>query len=244
MKKDRDEYTRNGFCIQKFSKTKTYDKFLLTLKNLASDTHELPPGFTWESKYLNTRDLRPNVFDLDAAFIDILSENKVYQKLCDMSGRSDLTLSHIQIRTSRSEQSYMNWHRDSYPVDGSWVGNNPPVHKLIFYPKVEEQRESLKLLAGSHNCIWSFQKSDDMIAPGLSNFDSQIFNLHPEFTYSSSDEDFIIFNTSALHAVVPDPPGKKSIRIIYSFVSRDQYLEKYSHKEHHKIVSEMFENIK
>jgi hypothetical protein len=83
-----------------------------------------------------------------------------------------------------------------------------------------------------------------MIAPGLSKFDSQIFSFHPEFTYSSSDEEFLIFNTAALHAVVPDTPGKRSIRIIYSFVSNEQYLEKYSHKEHHRTVSEMFENIK
>ena len=244
MIKTRDEYSKNGFYLSSFSKTDTYERFLSTLRNLLLSDSSIPAGFKWESKYPLTEDIRPNVFDIDSCFVDILSENRVHDLLASLTGREDLTLSHIQIRKSNSEKSYMDWHRDSYPVDGKWIGNNPAVHKLIFYPKINESTPSLKILAGSHNCVWAFQKSEDMPAPGLSKFDSQIFNFHPVEVYNSSDSEFIVFNTSAIHGVIPDPPGEKTIRIIYSFVSRDQYEEKYSNKEHHKVVNSMYEKIK
>jgi len=240
---NKDEYLQNGFTKNVFKKTKCFDEVIRSLHFL-NDSDELSDKFFWESKYKDTLDLRPNVYDFSESFIEILIENKILESLISFT-QLDLVLSHIQIRKSFATNSYMDWHRDSYYINNEVVGNNPPVHKLIFYPSFEsEEQPKLKILAGSHACAWNFQKDRDMLGPGLSHFDAQISQFLPEARYNSSVNEFILFDTSALHSVVPDNEHDQSIRIIYSFVTRNQFLEKYAIKDHHKTLQEKFEKMR
>ena len=138
----------------------------------------------------------------------------------------------------------MDWHRDSYFVDGKQVGNNPSVHKLIFYPLMHgEKSPRIQLLEGSNACQLTFQESKMMIAPGFSQFDGQLMNFLPTARYESSKDSFLLFDTASLHGVVPDDDERGSIRVIYSFVTRGQFFDKYAkkqlHMEPYRILSEM-----
>jgi len=240
---DKNSYKINGFIKRSFKKTDCFNDMINSLisLNIGDSPGE---GFFWESKYKDTIDLRPNVYDYSDTFIKILVENSIIEELRDIT-QLDLVLSHIQIRKSSATASYMDWHRDSYYVDGNPVGNIPPTHKLIFYPSFENNvRPVLKMIAGSHNCRWNFQRDSDMLAPGVSQFDAQISQFLPEVQYESSQDEFLLFNTSILHGVIPDDPESNSIRLIYSFVTRDQFIEKYSHKNHHRELQEKFQKMR
>jgi hypothetical protein len=240
---NKDEYLLNGFTKNTFKKTECFDEMVRSLQVL-NDSDELSGKFFWESKYKDTLDLRPNVYDFSESFIEILIENKILESLRTFT-QLDLVLSHIQIRKSFAMNSYMDWHRDSYYINNEAVGNNPSVHKLIFYPSFEsESRPKLKILAGSHACAWNFQQDRDMLAPGLSHFDAQISQFFPEVRYDSSVSEFILFDTSLLHGVIPDDENSHSVRVIYSFVTRDQFIEKYSQKSHHLELEEKFEKMR
>jgi len=237
------EYLLNGFIKNTFKETECFNSMVRSLRIL-NDSDELSDKFFWDSKYKNTLDLRPNVYDFSESFIKVLIENEILETLVKFTSL-DLVLSHIQIRKSFASSSYMDWHRDSYYINDEAVGNNPPVHKLIFYPSFEnEAKPKLKILAGSHACRWNYQKDGDMLAPGLSHFDAQISKLLPEVQYDSSINEFIIFDTSLLHGVIPDDKDSHSVRVIYSFVTRDQFIEKYSQKSHHSELKEKFEKMR
>jgi len=243
IESDKNEYLINGFIKKTFKKTKCFDEMIKSLQIL-NNSNDLHSKFLWESKYKDTLDLRPNVYDFSESFIEILIENKILETLVKFT-QLDLVLSHIQIRKSFATSSYMDWHRDSYYVDNKAIGNTPPVHKLIFYPSFENNPKSkLKILAGSHSCMWNFQNERDMLSPGLSRFDAQISQFLPEVRYDSSVDEFILFNTSLLHGVIPDDENCHSVRVIYSFVTRDQFIEKYSQKSHHRELQEKFEKMR
>ena len=240
---DKNEYLLNGFTKNTFKKTECFNDMVSSLQSL-NDNDKLSDKFFWESKYKDTLDLRPNVYDFSESFIEVLIENEILETLVKFT-QLDLVLSHIQIRKSSAVHSYMDWHRDSYHINNEPIGNHPSVHKLIFYPSFENSSKPvLKMLAGSHMCMWNFQKDSDMLAPGLSRFDAQISEFLPEFRYESSANEFIIFDTSLLHAVIPDDEDSHSIRVIYSFVTRDQFIEKYSQKSHHSEIQEKFEKMR
>ena len=241
--KNKNEYLLNGFVKIPFKKTKCFDDMVSSLRIL-NDSDKLQGKFFWETKYKDTADLRPNVYDFSESFIKILIENKILEMLVKFT-QLDLVLSHIQVRKSFATTSYMDWHRDSYYINNEPVGNHPSVHKLIFYPSFENNSKPvLKILAGSHMCMWNFQKDSDMLAPGLSHFDSQISQFLPESRYDSSVSEFILLDTALLHGVIPDDESCHSVRVIYSFVTRDQFIERYSQKSHHSELQEKFEKMR
>ena len=242
---NRSSYKKSGYTTGTFKNTEAFKKVFKMLESFHS-SEDLPPGWFWESKYPNTLDLRPNVYNIDRSFLEIISENNILEKLRYLTGISDLVLSHVQIRKSSKGPSYMDWHRDSYFIDGKQVGNNPSVHKLIFYPLLYgEESPKLQILAGSNSCQLNFQDSKMMIGPGFSQFDGQLMNFLPVDKYKSSSDKFLLFDTAALHGAIPDSDERGSIRILYSFVTREQFFEKYSSKELHtepySILNEMIE---
>ena len=151
---DTQKYYRDGFVKLKFKNNETLKNMIHQLSLLHEEkTRE---GFELISKYPHTKDLRPSVFDYDESFLDILFDNNIPETLHKLTGER-LTLAHIQVRKSEIDKSYMPWHRDMYFIDDRVVGNIPPGHKVIFYPKISEQSGSgVELLKGSHLCL--FQK--------------------------------------------------------------------------------------
>jgi hypothetical protein len=176
---------------------------------------DLRPGFAWEQKYPHTQDLRPNVYEYDPVFVDVLFESDVPALVKRVTGL-DLVLAHIQLRRVFPGTSYMDWHRDTYIYGGAITGNLPPVHKLIFYPATgSAPQPRLRVSPGSHRRMLEDRRRDV----------AQVGDVAQD-TISSSDDGYIIFETSLLHAVVPDTEPVGSIRVIYQFC-HDFQLEAY-----------------
>lgn len=202
----RSDYYINGFEI---GKLKENQRLNAVLRKLMSEP--LKEGYFWERKYPNTFDMRPKAYDYDESILDVLFSSGIHLLLQDYVA-SDMLLSHVQIRRSLPGPSYMDWHRDSYQYDSTIVGNIPPTHKVIFYPKLDHDPEpKLKLAAKSHRRAFETKK-EDLLSISSANIE----------TYSSSDDEFILFDTSIMHGVIPDKHPEGSIRIIYSFIRYPQ----------------------
>ena len=218
---------------------------LSSLKNALNDivNENLKDGFSLIEKYTNTKDLRPEAYQYDKSFIDILFENKIPDLIFSLTGK-ELTLNHVQVRVSTSESSYMPWHRDSYIRDEDVIGCVPPAHKLIFYPVINKPEPKLTLVKGSHLCTFQNQKSDQFVLPGCSVYDAEIMKISEGYDYVSSSNEFLFFNTGMIHNAIPDQPGSSSIRIIYSFIERFQFENLYASKPGHLLLNNEYENTK
>lgn len=186
-------------------------------------------NYYWDHS-MNSHSLRPDVFSYDNCFLDFLFDNDLPQKLEEYSCRR-LTLSHIQIVKTDPGRSYQDWHRDTYQFgENPWVGNTPPANKIIFYPVLKDSEPRLKIIKSSHRC-----------AMNDSSIDAQIINNFENYVLHSDNNQILMFDTSLLHAVVPDVNPIGSIRLIYNFITEHQYTTKYSSKNHHKILHDIYE---
>ena len=217
-------YYNDGFLL---SKIEHQDRLVCVLNELLL-SKELKDGYYWE-RTGSASALRPHVYDYDTSILDFLFDNNLHIKIQDLSQRK-LILSHIQITKTYPGPSYQDWHRDTYQHEPNpWVGNTPPAHKIIFYPKNNTVEPRLKFIRGSNRCT-------------LNNldFDLQLIkNFETEFVMTSNDE-VLIFDTSMLHGVIPDQLPEGSIRLIYNFISEQQYIEKYSLKTQHKNLYDLY----
>lgn len=199
---------------------------------------------TWESKYPNAYDLRPAASYFSHTFIDVLLENNIPQLLEAATCSSELTLSHCQVRRAwpvdeENRQSYMPWHRDTYlDKDGNWVGNQPPVHKLIVYPEQSGRCDPrLRVTPGSHRCMFDHPDMDRSAYAQLGLFGRNV-------TIRASNQKALLFNTSLLHSVVPESTDEGSIRVIYSFMTRKQFESGYKNIDHHRYTNKLYEDRK
>ena len=236
-------YYLDGILKDKFKNTESLARCKDILLNLL-ESDNLQDGFYWSEKYKDTKDLRPNCFEYDPCFIDILIENNLHERIKSLTSM-DYTLSHIQIRKSNcKENSYMPWHRDAYVIGDKLVGNIPPSHKIIYYPKIKESNPSprLSILKGTHLCMYQGADPSHFMLPGFSTYDNEFGKISKKIDYTPSDDEYVIFNTSALHnANLDDNDG--SIRIIYSFVLDFQFKEKYAHKKEHKDLNDLYREM-
>lgn len=203
------------------------DKLVSTLNELLAGG-SLRENYQWE-KSMNSYALRPQAYDYDPSVIDFLFDNNLPKKLEKHTGRN-LVLSHIQITKTDPGRSYQDWHRDTYQHGpASWVGNTPPAHKIIFYPvnKVPEPR--LKFVRGSHRFMLNQAEFDASV---IKSFETEILE--------SDNNRILMFDTSLLHGVIPDSSPEGSIRIIYNFISEDQYRGKYAIKDHHRNLHDLY----
>ena len=200
-------------------------------------------GFFWEMKYPNTEDFRPNVYEYDESFVNILFDNDIHKLIKDTTHK-DLWLAHIQLRRVFPGSSYMNWHRDTHFKDGGVVSCSPPAYKLMFCPDVYDNKvPCTSLLKGTQICHLVNQKSSDFISSGFSQFDKQLLdsNMFEKATLSCSKNQFVFFDTSMLHAAEESRENLGSLRLIYVFVDREQFIEKYSHKKEHSDLNDIFQ---
>lgn len=213
-------------------------------------------GFTWESKYPGAYDLRPAPSMLDRAFVDVLGKNNIPQLLSDATQHDDLVLIHCQVRRVKKrpnnmDPSYMNWHRDTYlSTEGKWVGNTPAVHKLILYPNHGDRNEErLAVMNCSHRM--AVEGLDIRAQAHMHTFSDELFKNAsggqvngPGFAVIHADNTKgLLFDTSLMHAVIPEVHDEGSIRIIYSFATRRQYREIYSDKQIHRHTYSLYEEV-
>lgn len=224
------QYYNDGYLLGSF-KGPWHLRLMESLKGLFEGS--LKAGFTWESKYRNTLDLRPNVHMYDPSFVEVLLEARIPELLNRVVG-PDLILFHTQVRFSFPGESYMDWHRDSYDY-GQPIGNFPPAHKVIFYPKFDgvSESEKLKLCVGSHNRQFKEPKADKACLAGP-------YEL-PRVNYYASPDKFVLFNTALLHGAAAD--SAKSIRVIYSFLRKVQFVELYSDDKLHAEQVSLYERM-
>jgi len=235
---DSAKYFIDGFLQNSFSQGATLDKLLSTIRQVRDG--QLKSGFELEEKYKYSADLRPNTFEYDDVFLDILFENNIPQVIAGVTGRR-LTLAHVQLRGAYPGPSYMDWHRDTYfykskrhPLRKIWQGFNksltksfsttvgkpvglvPPPHKIIFYPHLDgAQRPALRVIPGSHRRMFSDQTIDTL----------QTRYMKPAIINTSNDK-YLIFDISLLHGAIPDPEPRGVFRVMYSFCL-DSQLDAY-----------------
>jgi hypothetical protein len=224
-----DEYYTNGFVTSRFRDPTNITTVLSALCDPTCDRHP----FFWEQKYRNTLDLRPNAHRYDPAILEALLEGGIPALLSDVIA-PDMVLVHTQVRLSFPGPSYMDWHRDTYAYgNATRVGNFPSVHKVIFYPLLGRPAQpKLQLRVGSHRRNFDDQDADHRGVVDM-----------PLAIYHSSDDEFILFDTSIMHAVIPEPAGPGSIRVIYSFQRRAQFERTLATNELHAEQVRMYERM-
>jgi hypothetical protein len=167
-----------------------------------------------KTKYQKTYDLRPDVYTYDPCFLSVLKENNIKELIRKYTLRN-LTLSHVQVRIVEDENSYMNWHRDTYyNQQGDLIGKAPAGVKIIYYPCFEESEKEygrLIYLEGSNRILFP-----------TNAYDNQLFGILNKKVIKPRKNKAILFDTAGLHAVIPENKGKKSIRLIYSFLEKEQ----------------------
>jgi len=200
-----EHFYKNGFELIDFNP--------LDLTSILNDIRlgKVKENFILDSKYPYSCDLRPSVIDYSDNFLSVLKVNQIRSIIRSRTFR-DLSLYHVQIRVVESSTSYMDWHRDTYFDAGKKIGMTPPGLKLIFYPECDDFVENRLIIAqGSHRTMLD-NRQDDL----------KLLNLFPKIQISSCNNKALLFDTSLLHAAIPDLPGRRSIRLIYSFVAKEQ----------------------
>ena len=207
----------NGISSHQFRDSETFQQFYNCLKDIHNNN--LKEGFLLEQKYPTTADLRPNAHEYDESIINVLFESDIPKILKKALGH-DLYLSLVQIRRGYFQEDaspYMPWHRDTHFYDDAeQSGKIPPVYKIIYYPKFteEEGQRCLLFSVGSHLRVFRNKEVD---IGQLKYYDVS--------SVSSSERDFILFNTSGLHHTVPPKDPNGQVRIIYSFCHEHQLKE-------------------
>ena len=221
------KFYKEGICkVDFFTKKINTLLFEISKKNIKD-------SFRLETKYAKTWDLRPDVLNYDSEFLSILKENNIKNVIKQATLR-DLTLFHIQVRVVNNQQSYMNWHRDTYyNSEGNPVGKTPSGIKLIYYPEFDNCREDrLLYLKGSNRIIFP-----------NNTYDSQIFDILETCKVQSENEKALLFDTAGLHAVCPEKNNNSSIRLIYSFLDRQQVVDDHSNDSLHMETMKKYERL-
>lgn len=210
----------------------TSDRMVETLKSLLDSREKgtLPREFSWEQKMPNVFHLRPSVKDYSSIFLQFLWYNRIDQALENLTGRK-MHLCHAQVVVQTPGPPHQDWHRDSYQYGGDpFVGAFPAAVKVNFYPTFGKPEPRLKFIRGSHRC----QAND-------ARFDAMLIGKYENEILESSNDRVLVFDSSMLHAVVPDEDPKGSIRVMYSFAMEHEYKKRFAHKEHHRRLHDEYE---
>ena len=204
------QFYLNGCMQGEWAETKSYNKMMKSLKGVFDEN--LKDDFSLQQKYLHSEDLRPEAYEYDESFINILFENNIHNLIRHIVS-ANVILSHIQVRNCYpfpdKEESYQMWHRDSHNY-GVPTGQFPPGYKIIFWPNFGKESENvLSVIPGSHIRVSKTETEDQE-------------QIKPEniITFSNSDTQFLLFNVGLFHST--EPVRDKNIRIIYNFLHECQ----------------------
>ena len=223
--KQYESFYKNGFELFEFDSACLND----ILKDILNK--KLKESFCLQQKYSNTLDLRPSAIDYSKEFLNVLKINQINSFIKSRTLK-DLTLYHVQVRVANSTTSYMDWHRDTYYDNGNRVGMTPPGYKIIYYPRFKEDiKPRLNVAIGSHRLMLDKHQEDIKLVSSL-----------PIESITTSNTSSLFFDVSLLHSVVPDEHNNSSIRLIYSFISKEQLLNSISEELHFK-TSKMYEDL-
>jgi hypothetical protein len=155
-----ESFYKKGFEIFEFNP--------LGLEEVLKDLLEgrIKEGFSLQQKYSKTLDLRPDAIRYSSYFLDVLRENNIKSLIRSRTLRYP-TLYHIQVRISEcSDESYMDWHRDTYFDGEKKIGMMPPGLKIIYYPGFLGDPEPRLLVSeGTHRTMID-RRVDDLTLVG------------------------------------------------------------------------------
>ena len=152
--------------------------------------------------------------------LDILFDSGVPNLIKESLGYN-LYLAHMQIRIAdpfppgQEKRSYMEWHRDTHFYNDELHGNAPPDYKLIYYPKFNDDENSLMVAQSTHLRILPNRQQD-----------YQQLRNSKIITMGTSTDEYLFFNTSMFHSTLPAHQNG-TMRVIYNFCLENQ-LSKYS----------------
>lgn len=229
-----ERFYANGFeLIELGGRGKTVtDRMVEVLRQLWDGREKgvVHKGFSWEQKMPNVFHLRPNVHEYDSVFLQFLWYNHIDQVLANFTGRK-MHLCHAQVVVQTPGPPHQDWHRDSYQYGlDPIVGAFPAAVKVNFYPRFDKPEPRLRFVRGSHRC----QANDG-------RFDAMLIGKYENEILESSNDRALIFESSMLHAVVPDVEPKGSIRVMYSFAMEHEYKKRFADKEHHRRLHDQYE---
>lgn len=226
------DFFYDGFLYKNFEEGPVFKKFYNKLKDLYYN--ENPEGsFTWNEKYKNTFDLAPVTYSYDDSIIDMLFEQKIPQ-LIKMAIGEELFLGDVTFRkTYPIRGSYMGWHRDTYQFGSRpAVGRTPPLIKLIYYPRFEEEETlQLEVCKGSHHRFFHSKILDRLQTV-----------LKPSTKIKSSNESFLLFNTFMYHSAAAQKIEKGGARIIFNFCTKAQLSQFEGREELHSTYMKRLES--
>lgn len=229
-----ERFYANGFELVELggASKSTTDNMVETLRVLLDgrDSNMLPDEFSWEQKMPNVFHLRPNVQDYSSIFMQFLLHNQIDKMLENLTGKK-MHLCHAQVVVQTPGPPHQDWHRDSYQYGSDpFVGAFPAAVKVNFYPCFDEPEPRLKYVRGSHRC----QAND-------ARFDAMLINKYENEALKSSNDRVLIFDSSILHAVIPDTQPKGSIRLMYSFAMEHEYNKRFAENENHRRLHDEYE---
>jgi len=209
---ERALFYTNGVAEINLPQSQMYSLILKKCSDMLSD--KLPKPFELVKKYDGTKDLRPTATSYAPELVDYFVQSGIALKLNMLTGHR-LVLSHIQMRIALpGRNSYMDWHRDSYQVGRKqFLGNFPPVYKLIIYPKFEEDPSAALLIKRGSSLVFHGKRWADFALARMPWCVERIFPSNEKATF---------FNSFALHKALSPKSSIGQIRIIYTLSSEFQ----------------------
>jgi hypothetical protein len=204
MSEEARSYNREGILVRPFAKTPKLER----LNALCRDIFEgrAKDGYGEVVHYEGTaRDVALD-HNYDPVLLDILFENDLPRRMKEFVG-PNATLYNINAITSIPPGYVTFWHTDDQPR---------MVHKIFYYPVFGDG-------PNSHPCL--------QVMPGnfrSVHFRGRIFRnrfrvwIEDQFfrkqLVTSSDDNFVVLNTTVMHRAVPVTEPQGSFRLMYSFI--------------------------
>jgi|TARA_R110000851_G_scaffold327328_1_gene496700 hypothetical protein len=241
----REAFYINGFAECEIVNKYSSDKIIKIAEEIVNNN--IKENYFLEEKYRGTRDLRPYVYNYDKCFFSFLKENKIVEKIKKLTGSLYLPY-HLQLRyttcNSRvGKNSYMDWHRDAYMMNGKILGRLPPPIKLIFYPALNDKeinKARLKIVPNSHTIqMHSDQLYTSRFGAPINNLDSQLISGLEHKEIKTSNDSYTLFNTAMLHGAIHS--DDYAPRVIYTFILEDQFNDNCD--DHHKETKRYYQNL-
>tara|TARA_B100000963_G_C22576531_1_gene648714 strand:+ start:777 stop:1568 length:792 start_codon:yes stop_codon:yes gene_type:complete len=185
LEKARFDFYQKGYLIIPFYNS-LYMKEFIDFLSKEVNKFFLGNLNNWVRTYDGSYDIT-----FDNKFVELIKENNLDNLVCSLTNK-DYFLADAKLRMWCPGKRYQRWHRDTYfENDIKLIGRTPPNINIFFYPRLnKESTVQLHLIERS-------QRRD---------FDNKVFDFIQSFfgkkvSITSSDENFIIFDSSILHGL-------------------------------------------
>jgi hypothetical protein len=196
-------YRRTGFLIKAWAKTDTLER----LNALCRDIYEgrVKKGYEQQVKYQKTGCEVILDHNYNSVLLDILFENSLPRLMQEFVG-SRAMLCYVNAVTSLSPGYMTDWHSD---------GHARIVHKILYYPTFDDEAEPcLQIIPGHIKPPW-LSRSRIFSNRYSSRIETAISKKQ---MVRSSNDNFVVLNTWAMHRAFPVTNASGVFRLMYSFI--------------------------